>query len=69
MVSFVSILSIGLLALSAVAAPVENLTKRDSTCGDNYYTDDQISAAADQSCSYYQDGTTAGSSTYPHTYK
>lgn len=70
MVSFTSVFTLGLFALAATASPIENIEKRAAaTCGSNYYTADQVNQAAQKSCSYYSAGTTAGSSTYPHTYK
>ena len=38
------------------------------TCGSTCYTSAQASAARSKGYSYYQSGSEAGSSTYPHTY-
>lgn len=59
-----------LLASVAVAMPVAELAKRQSstTCGNNYYSAGQISDAANAAYNYYSSGDEAGSSTYPHQY-
>ncbi|KAL7944158.1 guanyl-specific ribonuclease Th1 [Trichoderma barbatum] len=63
---FFSLLS---LIAFASAAPLDELTKRDTaTCGKVYYDSSAVSAASNASCSYVQAGSTAGGSTYPHKY-
>ncbi|KAF2200355.1 ribonuclease-domain-containing protein [Delitschia confertaspora ATCC 74209] len=39
-----------------------------TTCGSNCYTSAQISSALSAGCNYVTQGSTAGSSTYPHVY-
>ncbi|OCK93132.1 putative extracellular guanyl-specific ribonuclease T1 [Cenococcum geophilum 1.58] len=58
-----------LLATPVLSLPTM-LEARDctTTCGSNCYSSDQVSAALDAGCSYYQDGTTAGDSKYPENY-
>ncbi|KAK7429803.1 hypothetical protein QQZ08_003648 [Neonectria magnoliae] len=51
----------------AVASPIE-ARQSATTCGSTSYTAAQVRAAANAACSYYRQGTTAGSSTYPHRY-
>ncbi|KAK7424482.1 hypothetical protein QQX98_000447 [Neonectria punicea] len=51
----------------AVASPIE-ARQSATTCGSTSYTAAQVRAAANAACSHYQQGTTAGSSTYPHTF-
>jgi hypothetical protein len=54
-----------------VAAPVEaEIEARQCyvQCGNVCYTSSQVSAARSKGYSYYQQGTEAGSSTYPHKY-
>ncbi|CAI6090156.1 hypothetical protein V2G26_006352 [Clonostachys chloroleuca] len=55
------------LAVAVSAAP-HTRAGEAATCGSNNYSASQVSAAADAACQYYQDGTTAGSSSYPHRY-
>jgi hypothetical protein len=55
-----------LLSTSAAAPVLEE--RAATTCGSNSYTAAQVNAASVKACSYYNAGTTAGSSTYPHTY-
>ncbi|KAH6987006.1 guanyl-specific ribonuclease F1 [Ilyonectria destructans] len=51
----------------AFGSPIE--ARQSATkCGSTSYTAAQVRAAANAACSYYQDGDTAGTSTYPHTY-
>lgn len=59
-----------LLALVAVvsAAPAELLRRDGTTCGNTYYSDSQVSSAANAACNYVQNGGHAGSSSYPHRY-
>lgn len=62
-----------LLSLTAAvtAAPSKvQLSRRyeEATCGNAFYSSSQIAAAADAACEHFQDGTQAGSSSYPHTY-
>ncbi|TVY58088.1 Guanyl-specific ribonuclease F1 [Lachnellula suecica] len=52
----------------ATALPTALEERAATTCGSNSYTADQVNAAAQKACAYYQAGTEAGSSTYPHTY-
>jgi len=58
-----------LLATPVLSLPTM-LEARDytTTYGSNCYSSDQVSAALDAGCSYYQDGTTAGDSKYPENY-
>jgi hypothetical protein len=54
-----------------VEAPVEAAIEARqcyARCGSVCYTSSQVSAARSKGYSYYQAGTEAGSSTYPHTY-
>lgn len=55
-----------LLALLPLAFAVPTQIKRQSdvTCGNDDYTPDEISAAANAACNYLQQGTTAGGSKY-----
>jgi len=53
---------------SSLALPTALEERAATTCGSNYYTATQVNSAAQEACSYYNSGTTAGSSTYPHTY-
>ncbi|EHK18378.1 uncharacterized protein TRIVIDRAFT_47489 [Trichoderma virens Gv29-8] len=63
---FFSLLS---LVAFASAAPLDELTKRDTaTCGKVYYSASAVSAASNAACSYVRAGSTAGGSTYPHQY-
>jgi hypothetical protein len=39
------------------------------SCGTDKYTTTQITAAQNAACGHIQSGDTAGSSTYPHTYR
>jgi hypothetical protein len=55
-----------ILATTAALPTIEE--RAATTCGSNSYTANQVNAAAQKSCSYHNSGTTAGSSTYPHTY-
>ncbi|KAK0392641.1 hypothetical protein NLU13_2136 [Sarocladium strictum] len=60
-----------LLAAVVGAAPTaEALFRRQdgTTCGDNYYSADAVADASNAACNYYQQGETAGSSSYPHQY-
>lgn len=54
-------------AAISVAAPVEDLVKRQSatTCGSTYYSSSEVSAAYNQGYDYYANGEEAGSSDYP----
>lgn len=57
--------------VTEVEAPVEaEIDTRACyvTCGSVCYTSAQVSAARTKGYSYYQSGSEAGSSTYPHTY-
>lgn len=57
------------IVLLSTAAALPTIEKRDATtCGSTDYSASQVSDAADAACSYVQDGTTAGGSSYPHTY-
>jgi hypothetical protein len=53
--------------LAANAAPVNNTT--EIVCGQNKYTIAQIQSASDAACNHMEDGTTVGSSSYPHQYR
>ncbi len=62
---------LSLLALVAFvsAAPLDELTKRDTaTCGKVFYSASAVSAASNSACNYVRAGSTAGGSTYPHVY-
>ncbi|OBT67448.1 hypothetical protein VE03_02968 [Pseudogymnoascus sp. 23342-1-I1] len=61
-----SLLTIALV--SAVAALPTLEQRAATTCGSTSYTAAQVSAAAAAACQYYKNGSTAGSSTYPHQY-
>nr|P16412.2 RecName: Full=Extracellular guanyl-specific ribonuclease Fl2; Short=RNase Fl2 [Fusarium lateritium] len=39
-----------------------------TTCSSKPYSAQQVRAAANAACQYYQSNDTAGSTTYPHTY-
>ncbi|KAL5092109.1 hypothetical protein Trisim1_002000 [Trichoderma cf. simile WF8] len=63
---FLSLLS---LVAFASAAPLDELTKRDTaTCGKVFYSASAVSAASNAACNYVRAGSTAGGSTYPHVY-
>lgn len=53
----------------ALAAPLETRQSGSSTCGNHYYSQSQLSDAANAADGYVSDGSTAGGSTYPHQYK
>ncbi|KAK7992825.1 guanyl-specific ribonuclease F1 [Apiospora saccharicola] len=56
-----------LAAFAAAAPAASTLEERAATtCGSTSYSAAQVNEAAQQACSYYQDGKKAGS--YPHTY-
>ena len=63
-------LSLLLAATSVIAAPLQarQTANGPSTCGNNYYSADQLSQAAQAGYSDYQSGAGAGGSTYPHKY-
>ncbi|KAF4304394.1 hypothetical protein SLS57_009689 [Botryosphaeria dothidea] len=70
-----SLVPLASLLSLAFASPIERsegkpLEVRQSatTCGSTSYTAAEVRAAANAACSYYQQGGTAGGSTYPHTY-
>jgi hypothetical protein len=63
----VSLLPFLLLLSSSTALPVVE-KRAGATCGSVVYTAAQVNAASVKACSYYKASTTAGSSTYPHTY-
>jgi hypothetical protein len=56
------------LISSSAALPADLDKRAGATCGSVVYTAAQVNAASVKACSYYQAGTQAGSSTYPHTY-
>ncbi|OPB46277.1 SSCRP protein [Trichoderma guizhouense] len=63
---FLSLLS---LVAFVSAAPLDELTKRDTaTCGKVFYSASAVSAASNAACNYVRAGSTAGGSTYPHVY-
>ncbi|KAH0527278.1 hypothetical protein TsFJ059_002298 [Trichoderma semiorbis] len=63
---FLSLLS---LVAFVSAAPLDELTKRDTaTCGKVFYSASAVSAASNSACNYVRAGSTAGGSTYPHVY-
>jgi hypothetical protein len=57
-----------LLLTCTTTLPTTLEERAAATCGSNVYTAAQVNAASQKACSYYQSGTQAGSSTYPHTY-
>ncbi|CAK4030265.1 guanyl-specific ribonuclease F1 [Lecanosticta acicola] len=61
-----------LFAASAIALPTasSDLETRQSstTCGNNYYSSDQVNDALNQGYNYYASGEQVGSDDYPHTY-
>ncbi|KFY04838.1 hypothetical protein O988_00487 [Pseudogymnoascus sp. VKM F-3808] len=61
-----SLLTVALV--SAVAALPTLEVRAATTCGSTSYTAAQVSSAAAAACQYVKDGSTAGSSTYPHQY-
>lgn len=63
-----SILASLTLAASALAAPVLQTRQSSTTCGDNYYSEDQVSDALNQGYGYYEDDETVGDDSYPHQY-
>ncbi|KUJ06437.1 ribonuclease-domain-containing protein [Mollisia scopiformis] len=64
-----ALLPLAVLITSALASPV-SLSVRQSatTCGDTVYSSDDVSTCANAAYSYYSEDSTAGGSTYPHTY-
>ncbi|KAH8669729.1 guanyl-specific ribonuclease F1 [Tricladium varicosporioides] len=67
MFGFKVILPLTLLLSASTALPTLE-ERAAATCGTVSYTAAQVNAASQKACSYVQAGTTAGSSTYPHTY-
>ena len=61
---FTIISTIPLLASLALAIPTPQ-----TTCGSKQYSASEIMAAQDAACNNVSSGTTAGGSTYPHTYR
>jgi hypothetical protein len=61
---FIIFSTISLLASLALAIPTPQ-----ATCGSEQYSASEIIAAQNAACSYVSSSTTAGSSTYPHTYR
>lgn len=58
-----------LVLLFSTSTSLPTLEERAAaTCGSVSYTAAQVNAASQKACSYYNAGTKAGSSTYPHTY-
>ncbi|KAF4920864.1 Extracellular guanyl-specific ribonuclease [Colletotrichum viniferum] len=69
---------IAALSLTGYASPrqrpgyVRMLPRANDTeisCGQTEYTLTEVRSAADAACQHVEDGTTAGSSSYPHTYR
>lgn len=60
------------LPTSVIEAPAEAVEIGERacyvTCGSNCYTSAQVTAARNAGYNYYKQGSTAGSSTYPHKY-
>lgn len=68
---FIAPITLALPTSLITEAPVEEALDARAcyvTCGSTCYTADQVTTARNKGYSYYQAGTTAGSSTYPHTY-
>lgn len=65
-----SLATVLLTLTAAVSAAPGKLHRRyeEATCGTKYYSASQVAAAADAACEHFQDGTQAGSSSYPHRY-
>nr|POF07067.1 guanyl-specific ribonuclease f1 [Quercus suber] len=63
-----AILSALTLAATTFAAPVLESRQSSTTCGSHYYSSSQVRAAINQGYNYFEDGDTAGSSSYPHQY-
>jgi hypothetical protein len=57
------------LVASALAAPAELQPRAAAVCGSVSYTATQTNQASVAACNYVRAGDTAGSSTYPHTYR
>ncbi|EME45057.1 hypothetical protein DOTSEDRAFT_61650 [Dothistroma septosporum NZE10] len=59
-----------LFAVSAIAAPTSEFVKRQSstTCGNNYYSYDQVNDALNQGYNYYENDQQVGNDGYPHQY-
>ena len=59
-----------LFAVSAIALPTSEIVQRQSstTCGNNYYSYDQVSSALDQGYNYYANGEQVGNNDYPHSF-
>ncbi|GKT67953.1 guanyl-specific ribonuclease F1 [Colletotrichum tofieldiae] len=67
---------IAALSLTVQASPrhrhLRILTRANDTeitCGPNVYSLTSVRSAADAACQHVEAGTTAGSSSYPHTYR
>lgn len=57
------------LAVAVTAAPGKILRRyEEATCGSVSYTAAEVADAVDAGCGHFQDGTQAGSSSYPHRY-
>ena len=65
-----SFATIVLSLTAAVSAAPGKLHRRyeEATCGNAYYSASEVADAADAACGYFQDGDTAGGSSYPHRY-
>ncbi|KAH7309126.1 Ribonuclease/ribotoxin [Stachybotrys elegans] len=57
------------LVAAALAAPTELQARAPAVCGSVSYTSAQTNAASVAACNYVRNGGTAGSSSYPHTYR
>ncbi|KAF2707471.1 ribonuclease-domain-containing protein [Pleomassaria siparia CBS 279.74] len=57
-----------LFLVPSIAALPAVEKRAGATCGSVVYTAAAVNAASVKACSYYNAGTTAGSSTYPHTF-
>ncbi|KAF2770670.1 hypothetical protein EJ03DRAFT_326293 [Teratosphaeria nubilosa] len=63
-----SLLTAFTLATTALAFPTLAQRQSSTTCGNNYYTTDQVNDALNQGYNYYQEGEQVGNDDYPHTY-
>ncbi|KAH9841199.1 guanyl-specific ribonuclease F1 [Teratosphaeria destructans] len=62
------LLTVMALATTVLAFPTLSKRQSSTTCGNNYYTTDQVSDALNRGYNYYQEGEQVGDDDYPHTY-
>ncbi|KZL68659.1 guanyl-specific ribonuclease th1 [Colletotrichum incanum] len=71
-VAIIATLSLTVQAASSRHGRLRILTRANDTeiaCGPNMYSQTEVKSAADAACQHVEAGTTAGSSSYPHTYR